>query len=117
MKVDELRQHKECFKHTVYLKGELYKAKMQILTMSRFDKNGSHNKAIIRAIEWRDKVKAQLEVALNGFTYEYTKLAIQKATRLSKKVNKSDFMNYEPFNKVDSELIPQPSEEFAEETF
>jgi hypothetical protein len=70
-----------------------------IRVLSRFDKNGSHQKSIIKAIGERDKLKKKLLKKLGGIDYEYMMKSLQKATILSKRKNLKAFIEFDPFKK------------------
>ena len=61
---------KSDFKSIVYLKSQIIDANKHIAKMTAYDKNGSHKKAIERAIEKRNLVKQEFTEKLNGELYE-----------------------------------------------
>ena len=95
----ELKKYKKKFKSIVYLKGEIKTAKNHISQLSRWDKNGSHKVAILKAIKILNTVRQQYLDKLNGIDYDHMMLSIRKATALFKKTNKSSFLAFDPFAK------------------
>jgi hypothetical protein len=66
----EIEKFRSDFKSIVYLKSELIKSNNIIRNLSRYDKNGSHQKAILKAIDIRSDIKLKYNKKLDGKTYE-----------------------------------------------
>jgi len=66
----ELKQFRSQFKSIVYAKGRLTDLSTHIRTLSHYDRNDSHKRAILQAIDRRDRFKRDFEILLNGRTYE-----------------------------------------------
>lgn len=99
MTFKELTKHKLKWSKIKILKHDLDEKIIYIRVLSRYDKNGSHQKAIVKAIGMRDEVKKRLEVALGGHSYEYMMKSLQRATVLSKRKNLTAFIEFDPFKK------------------
>lgn len=103
MTVEELSAFKEEFKSIVWWKGELASRNKYIQTLSRYDKNGSHQTAILKAMNNRDEAKKILKEKLNGREYEHMMESLRKATVLANKIKKNEkyreqLNSFNPFN-------------------
>lgn len=77
----EQKEFRAKFKHIVWLKGRIKAAEAYVKSVTRYDKNGSHTKAIKEAIDKLNNVKDQYNVSLEGKSYAQWK---QESAELSK---------------------------------
>ena len=77
----EIEQFRRDFASIVYLKSQIIDAKNHLAKMSRYDNNGSHEKAILKAIDKIKELKQTMQEKLKGHTYE-------EWQELSKKLSK-----------------------------
>jgi NAD+--asparagine ADP-ribosyltransferase len=66
----EIKQFKLTFKQIVYQKGKITECNNRIRQLTKWDKNGSHKEAILRAIGKRDEQKKIVEEMLKGLSYD-----------------------------------------------
>lgn len=67
MKPEEFKSQ---FKKLVWIKSEIASYRKHLSRLHAWDKNGSHDKAILKALEKRDELKQKFEEMLRGKTYE-----------------------------------------------
>lgn len=65
----EIEQFRHDFRVLVYQKSIVYDRNESIKKLSRYDKNGSHEKAIVKAIANRDIESRKFNEMLKGKTY------------------------------------------------
>jgi hypothetical protein len=71
MEAKEIEKFKNEFKTIVYLQNSaLPNKKRYIAQLGNWDKNGSHDKALVKACNQLDKLRNELTVKLKGRTYE-----------------------------------------------
>lgn len=58
------------FKNIIWLKHELHKANAYIGAFTHYDRNGSHQNAILKSINIKDEIKKKYYDALGTKTYE-----------------------------------------------
>ena len=99
MTVQEIDIFKKEFKSIVYHKGVITNHNSYIRTLHAYDKNGSHNNAILKALDKRKELQTQFLIMLKGKTYdewkEMSKLASSMNSRLKKSVNRKEFIQSE----------------------
>ncbi len=61
---------KKEFKSIVYVFSEIKNSNLKLKQLHFWDKNGSHEKAILKEIERRNQIKEKLNILLKGRTYE-----------------------------------------------
>lgn len=89
MTAEQIEKFKTTFKSIVYWKSEVAKSNDYIRSLSRYDKNGSHEKAILKSIEIRDKHKFKYHELLNGLTYEQWYEKSKKISLIQAKIKRS----------------------------
>lgn len=94
MTQEELDQHKAEFKQIVFLKGSVFKQENYVRRLSRFDKNGSHRLAIVKAMELLSDARRKYKDLLNGRDYDQLLTSLQRATQLSKRKDKTSFNQF-----------------------
>lgn len=108
MTIELLTEWAEKFKSIVYWKGQITSKNNDIKTLSRYDKNGSHQQAIINAIKYRDEAKQIFKDKCGGYEYEFIMNSIREAKKIYNKTqNKNSkiiwierFENFNPFNNI-----------------
>lgn len=70
MTPSEITKFRKDFASIVFWKGMLKSQKRNVGTVTRFDKNGSHQKATLRSIETLDDYREKFDAKLKGKTYE-----------------------------------------------
>lgn len=106
MTIELLTEWADKFKSIVYLKGQVISKNNDIKTLSRYDKNGSHQQAILNAIKYRDEAKQTFKDKCEGYDYEFIMNNIREAKKLynrtqnknAKIENIEKFKNFNPFN-------------------
>ena len=94
MTPQELDEHKKEFKQISWLKSQIALNENYVRQLTRFDKNGSHRLAIIKAIENLTDNRKKFKEALNGRDYDQLMKDLQKATQLSKRKDKTAFNQF-----------------------
>jgi len=94
MTPQELLEHKKEFKQIGWIKGQISLNESYVRQLTRFDKNGSHRLAIIKAIEGLTDNRRKFKEMLNGRDYEQLMKDLQKATQLSKRKDKTAFNQF-----------------------
>lgn len=89
MTPEKITKFKADFKSLVYTKGMVTEANNKIKQLSRWDRDGSHEKAIVKAIEKRDKIKKDYTEKLKGKRYEQWKDFSRKISTLNSRLNKA----------------------------
>lgn len=70
------------FKNVLYLKAELHRINKHIASLTNWDKNGSHNAAILRAMDKKRAINHNLKDALGPKTYEQWSARSRKITNI-----------------------------------
>lgn len=91
MTTEEFRKQ---FKQIVYLKGKVVSAENKVKMFTRFDKNGSHTKAILQAIESKNRYKEAFINSLGDWTYEQWCEKSESLTKLTAKLKQSNFKKF-----------------------
>lgn len=86
MEADKFKQQ---FQKIVYANSEVISSTNRIKQLSTWDKNGSHEKAIIKEINLRKELKERLNKLLEGKSYEEWRLASKQLTTLKSRLKKS----------------------------
>lgn len=86
------QQEKFCleYKNIVYQKSLITKNLAFSKQLHAWDKNGSHQKAILKNIEQRKELNAQLRKKLKGMNYEEWKMFYRKLMVLKQKIKTVD---------------------------
>ncbi len=74
MTADEIQEFRKQFKSIVYIKGQLIVKQQYIAQLHQWDRNDSHKKAILKALDERDTLDRSLIESLKGKSYEQWKL-------------------------------------------
>ncbi len=109
MTKEDLYKWADDFKSIVYWKGLVISRNNDIKTLTRYDNNGSHNDAIIKAIGYRDEAVKTFKEKLKGYEYEYIMASVRQGKYLLSKTQIKTlstresyiekFENFNPFNK------------------
>lgn len=91
MTLQELDEHKEELISLNRLKGQVAYNENYVRLLSRYDKNGSHKLAIIKAIEGLNEKRKLFKDMLNGRDHDQLIKDLQRATKLSKRKDKTEF--------------------------
>jgi len=94
MTPQELLEHKKEFKQISWLKSQIALNENYVRRLTRFDKNGSHRLAIVKAIETLTENRRKFKEMLNDRDYEQLMSDLQKATRLLKRKDKTSFNQF-----------------------
>lgn len=98
MTPEEITRFREAFKKIVYLKGEMIKNNKHIARLTRYDKNGSHKKALLKMMDIKRKNFIEYKLLLSGTTYEDWLKKSYKLTvlqRMLKKVSETKQLKYQ----------------------
>lgn len=90
MTEEEVKLFRTRFKSIVYQLSSVKKAEAYVKELSRFDRKGSHQKAINKAREILDIQRGTLEVMLQGRSYEDWKEASAKISKYQSRMKRSD---------------------------
>lgn len=85
MKHEDFKTH---FQKIVFANSEVISSKNRIKQLSQWDKNGSHEKAILNEINRRKDLKEKLNNLLNGKTYNDWRDASIQLTKLKSRLKK-----------------------------
>lgn len=86
MSPSEVEQFKKEFKSIIFKNSQIADAKTKLRSLHAWDKNGSHEKAILRQLDQIEKYKDELKVLLKGKSYEEWRLMSKKITQVSGKL-------------------------------
>jgi len=87
MNKEQQEAFKKEFKSIVYQYSLLQKNKQYLKKLHAFDKNGSHEKAILKAVSEREEIRDKLDKMLKGVKYsEWLKFS-KKLTKLNSRLN------------------------------
>jgi len=86
MTTEEQEKFKEEFRSIVWENSQVITANNYIQTLTRFDRNDSHKKVILEAIEKRDEIRKRLKEKLKGKTYKEWLEVSKKLTTLKVKL-------------------------------
>lgn len=87
MTQEEIVKWKAEYKRIVYQYSLIRDNEEKIKQLHAWDKNGSHDKAIIQRIDQRKELKEQLTVMLKGKTYDEWKLFSKHLIKVTTKYN------------------------------
>ena len=90
MKTNEITQFRSEFKSIVYKKTEIIDNASYISSLEKFNKNGSHEKSILKALEQRKDLKKELTLMLKGYDYEVWKLTSKRLSVLTSKLKNAN---------------------------
>lgn len=85
----ESDKFKQQFQKIVYANSEVVSSNNRIKQLSAWDKNGSHEKAIIKEIELRNKLKENLRKLLDGRSYDDWRLTSRQLTTLKGRLKRT----------------------------
>lgn len=96
----EIENFRSEFLSLVYYHGSMLKGQAAHLTMmERFNKGGSHDQAILKAVENIQKTKAAIKIKLKGKSYDdwrsFSKILSVTLSRLKHSVNDGTKMKYQ----------------------
>lgn len=74
------------FKHIVWLNSEIATSNGRLRNLHAWDKNGSHNKAIIKELDIKKQIQEKLKVALKGADYEEWKAVSKRLSKLTSRL-------------------------------
>lgn len=66
----EMQQFRQEFKHIVYLKSEIIANTKHLTNLHAWDKNDSHKKAILEALEIRKALQKDYKQKMKGIPYD-----------------------------------------------
>lgn len=66
----EIQQFRQEFKHIVYLKSEIITNTKYLTSLHAWDKNGSHQKAILKALDARKALQDEYRQCMKGTPYD-----------------------------------------------
>jgi hypothetical protein len=94
---EEISQFRQKFRSIVYASNEVKKKEFYIKQLCIWDKNGSHNNAILNAIEQLKLVRNKLKDMLEEKSYDEWKVKSKEITALTRKIGiaKSKIEKYE----------------------
>jgi hypothetical protein len=100
--MDELQisKFRKDFKSLVYKKGLITENGAYLKKLHSFDKNGSHNRAILLGLEKREQLKKDYADALNGKTYEEWRDFSSKLCKITAKLKRTQDRSIELINKA-----------------
>ena len=88
--MDKIEDFKTQFKKIVYKKGQITTHKLYLRKLHAFDRNGSHKKAILKALDEFDILKADSNLLLKGKTYEDWKEFSKKLSTLNSALKRTE---------------------------
>lgn len=89
MKKDDIDEIKTRFKQIVYLKGKITESNSYISTLSRFDRNNSHKKAILKAIDKKKEIQRDYNALLDGYSYDEWKQIRKDISRIESRIKQA----------------------------
>ena len=96
MTIQETQVFKSEFKAVVYTKGLITKQKFYLKKLHAFDRNDSHKKSILSALDELDRLRAKYNEQLKGKTYEEWLMLSQRISALTARLNKAKMRNTIP---------------------
>ena len=86
MTKEEQEIFKKEFKRIVFVFSEIKSSTLRIRNLHVWDKNGSHEKAILKELERRGELKEKLNTLLKGRTYEEWLKVSKTLTKLNSRL-------------------------------
>ena len=86
METEQINKFKRDFKSLVYQKGLLTESNNRIKQLSRFDKNGSHQRAIMKELQTKDNINAKIKEIQKSVDYEEWRKTSKRLTLLLSKL-------------------------------
>ena len=87
MTAEQIQQFLVELKQIRYYKGRIKEQELWVKTMSNFNKNGSHDKAILEAVNRLNDMRDQLKLMLKGLQYsEWNEISKKLHALMNKKV-------------------------------
>ena len=92
----EITEFREQYNSIVYKYSQIRDNEEKLKSLHAWDKNGSHDKAIIQKLDERKRLKEELNVMLKGKTYDewksFSKHLSKLQTRYNELTKKRDFI-------------------------
>ncbi len=82
----EIQKFRQEFKHIVYLKSEIISNTKYLTNLHAWDKNDSHKKAILEALEARKALQEDYKQCMKGIPYDDWLLFSKKLSALTTKL-------------------------------
>lgn len=89
MNREEIEQFRKEFKQLVYQKSEVEDSKRQLKTLHAYDKNGSHENAILKELDKLDDLRRKFKELLKGKTYDQWRGTSKKISYLTQRLRNS----------------------------
>ncbi len=90
METEQINKFKREFKSLTYQQGQLTDSKERLKNLSRYDKNGSHQKALLKEMKNRDDIRAKIKEMEKGVAYDEWKKISKRLTALQYKLKVVD---------------------------
>lgn len=108
---DKIQQFRREFESIVWQNSQLSTNRAHLAMLHRWDRNGSHEKAILKSLDKRTELKAKLEEMLNGHSYEQWKYTSGKLSNINTRLNRAKASKEKAEAERDS--LELPSEELV----
>ena len=89
MTKEQQDQFKKEFKSIVYQYSQIQASNNRLKQLHAWDKNGSHEKAILKELEVKRGIQSKLSIMLKGIDYEEWKSISKKLTALNSKLSRA----------------------------
>lgn len=90
MTVEQQEQFRKEFKSIVYQYSEIQSSNNRLKQLHVWDKNGSHEKAILKELDTKKAIQIKLNTMLKGQDYEEWKFVSKRLSVLSSKLRNAN---------------------------
>ncbi len=106
MKANEQEQFRKEFKSIVYQYSELKSSMTRLKQLHIWDKNGSHQKAILKELDTRKAIQTKLAEMLKGRSYEDWKLTSKRLSILNSRIKNAITQKEKAESEIDKISFP-----------
>lgn len=89
MTIEEIRQLRQEFKSIVYQKSEIIKSNKRLKSLHAWDRSGSHNNAILKELEVKEKMQEKLKWMLKDIEYDEWLIVSKNLSKLISRLTKA----------------------------